>query len=346
MDMLTKKATLAGIVDRRRFLTLATMAAGILSSAGGHAADPFPSKPISLIVPFGPGSAADVSMRRLGPVLSDIFGRPVVIENVSGAGGMIGTAKVAQAVPDGHTVLLGSITTHVSHIGLGVQLSYDPQKDFSPLSRVMVFPNILVVSNKLGVSTVAELIDVAKKLDRPLTFPSGGIGTAAHLNGELFAMATGLKMDHVPYKMASNFLVDLISGTVDIAILNAPSVLPAIQGGRMKALAVVENTRFSLLPDLPTVGELQVPGTKLQDMQHMATWIGLFAPKGTPTLIVEKWNAAIRKALSSSEIRNALTESGAQIEVDESGADFARFIDDEIARWVPMIRTSLGAAKN
>lgn len=290
-------------------------------------AQSYPSRPIKIVVPFGSGAAADVATRRIAVSLATVLGQPVIIENRAGAGGSIGADYVAKSAADGYTLLAGTINTHAFNPGLYQHLAYDPARNFEPISRFVSFANVLVVPNKLGVSTVAGLVEAAERAPSPLSFSSMGTGQSGHLAGELLAKGIGKPLLHVAYKDVGQYVPDTIDGRVDLSFVNIPTFLPYIQAGKIKALAVSSQKRSSLLPDVPTLDEA---GLKNQEMN---LWVGLFAPQGTPVAILTKLNEAVRKAATSPEVIKGAEDDGSQIDTDGSPEAFRSFVDEELARW-------------
>ncbi len=250
------------------------------SALAAHAQ--YPNKPIKMVVPFPAGGTTDIMARAVAADLQKVFGQPVVVENKAGAGGNIGSDFVAKAPADGYTLLMGTVGTHAINVALYPKMPYDAVKDFVPISLVAGVPNVLVAAPGFPVNSVKDLIDMAKKSPDKTTFASSGNGTSIHLSGELFKQLAGVQMTHVPYKGSSAALPDVMSGQVNVMFDNAPSVMPQIKGGKLKAIAVTSGTRSPALPNVPTIAEAGLPGFEA------TSWFGVLAPAGTPKDIVDK----------------------------------------------------------
>lgn len=310
----------------------AVMAAAL--GTGPALAQDYPVRPIKIVAPFSGGAAVDAAARRVAAGMATVLGQPVIVENRPGAGGSIGADYVAKSAPDGYTLLMGTINTNAFNAGLYRQLPYDPISSFEPITRVTSFSNVLVVPNTLGVSTIAELIDVAKRSSKPLTYASLGAGSSAHLAGELLASETRLPLLHVPYKDVAQYVPDVLNGRAEITFANIPTFLPYIRSGKVRALAVSSANRSPLLPHVPTLAEA---GLKEGEM---SLWIGLFAPRGTPAAIVLALNKAARQAFQNPELQKAIAEDGSQVDVDATPADFRAFVQSENARWATVMKAA------
>ena len=318
MRSLCKRALLAGL--------------GALSLSAAAFAQ-YPNKPIKIIVPFLAGGTTDIMARAVAADLQKAFGQAVVVENRAGAGGNIGADAVAKSAPDGYTFLMGTVGTHAINMALYAKMPYDAVKDFAPVSLVAAVPNILVATPSFPVNSVKELIDLAKKEDGKLTFASSGSGTSIHLSGELFKQLAGVQMTHVPYKGSSAALPDVMSGQVNVMFDNAPSVMPHIKGGKLKAIAVTSGKRAPALPNVPTIAESGLPGFEA------SSWFGLLAPAGTPKEIVEKVSAQIQKMLQTPEMKERLASQGAD-GVGNTPEQFAAHIKTEIDKWAKVVKAS------
>ena len=318
MTSLCKRALLAGL--------------GALSLSAAAFAQ-YPNKPIKIIVPFLAGGTTDIMARAVAADLQKAFGQAVVVENRAGAGGNIGADAVAKSAPDGYTFLMGTVGTHAINMALYAKMPYDAVKDFAPVSLVAAVPNILVATPSFPVNSVKELIDLAKKEDGKLTFASSGSGTSIHLSGELFKQLAGVQMTHVPYKGSSAALPDVMSGQVNVMFDNAPSVMPHIKGGKLKAVAVTSGKRAPALPNVPTIAESGLPGFEA------SSWFGLLAPAGTPKEIVEKVSAQIQKMLQTPEMKERLASQGAD-GVGNTPEQFAAHIKTEIDKWAKVVKAS------
>jgi tripartite-type tricarboxylate transporter receptor subunit TctC len=266
---------------RTVFIALLALA-GIAPPA---AAQPYPSKPVRLIVPFPVGGIADLYSRLIATDLAAAWGQPIVVENRTGAGGNIGADLIAKAPPDGYTLGIGSIGTHAINLTLFAKLPYDPVRDFAPVTPVLEADGLLVVHPSVPAASVPELIALARAKPNGLTFASAGMGTASHLAGELFKSMAKVEMVHVPYKGNVPAITDLLAGQTSLIFATMPTVLPHVKAGKLRPLATISTARAVATPELPTVAET-LPGFAV------ANWVGFFAPAGTPPEIVQRWNAA------------------------------------------------------
>ena len=314
---------------------LAVLAAvcAVATSAPVALAQTFPSRPITLVVPFPAGGALDAVARPMAEEMRKSLGQPVVVENVAGAGGTVGTAGVARAMPDGHTILLGSVATHAIAAGIYPKLTYDPIADFVPISQLTRGPLVLAVAPQLKVSTLRELVAAAKARPNTINYASTGNGTALHVAGELFKSAAGIDVQHIPYRGGGQAMTALLAGEVSYIIGNTQLVMPMISSGKIKGLAVTGERPLAALPDLPTFAQAGVPGV------DVVTWFGLFAPSGTPPEVVKKLNAAAVAALASETVRKSLATMGDE-PVGNSAQEFSAFARSEHQRWVQIIRSA------
>jgi tripartite-type tricarboxylate transporter receptor subunit TctC len=302
------------------------------SGLAGDAAG-YPAKPIRMVSPFAAGGSTDILARLVGPKLTEAWGQQVLVDNRPGAGGTVAAEIVAKAPADGHTLLLTSVSAHAINPALRAKLPYDPIKDFAPVTQLASGNNVLVVHPSLPVRTVKELIALARANPAQLTFASGGVGTPAHLAGELFKSIAKVDIVHVPYKGGSPAAIALMSGEASLTFGSILSVLPQIKARRLKALAVTRATRSAALPELPTVAEAGVPGFELN------SWYGIVAPGGTPPEIVSKLNGAIVRAVNSKDIRERLESEGIE-PAGTTSDEFARYIEAEIRKWSEVVRRS------
>ena len=293
----------------------------------------YPNKPIKMVVPFLAGGTTDILARAMAAELQKAFGQAVVVENKAGAGGNIGADFVAKSAPDGYTLLMGTVGTHGINVSLYPKMPYDAVKDFAPVSLVAAVPNVLVAAPSFPVNSVKELIEAAKKDPDKITFASSGAGTSIHLSAELFKQLAGVQMTHVPYKGSSAAIPDVMSGQVNIMFDNAPTVMPQIRGGKLKAIAVTTSTRSPALPNTPTIAEMGLPG------YEASSWFGVLAPAGTPKEIVDKLSQAIAKSLQTAEIRERLAAQGAAA-VGNTPEQFAAHIKSEIDKWAKVVKAS------
>lgn len=293
----------------------------------------YPNKPIKMVVPFPAGGTTDIMARAMAAELQKSFGQAVVVENKAGAGGNIGSDFVAKAAPDGYTLLMGTVGTHAINVTLYPKMPYDAVRDFAPVSLVAAVPNVLAAAPTLPINSVRELIDAAKKDPNKITFASSGSGTSIHLSGELFKQLAGVQMTHVPYKGSSAALPDLMSGQVDVMFDNAPSVMPHIKGGKLKAIAVTTTRRSPALPNVPTIAEAGLPAFEA------SSWFGVLAPAGTPREIVDKLSQAIVRSLQTAEIKERLASQGADA-VGNTPEQFSAHIKSEIDKWAKVVKAS------
>ncbi|KTQ88161.1 ABC transporter substrate-binding protein [Aureimonas ureilytica] len=296
-------------------------------------AQDFPSKPVTLVVPFAAGGSTDLVARTVAQAMSTHLGQQVLVDNKGGAGGNLGASFVAKAAPDGYTILMGTIATHALSASLYAKPPFDPVKDFTPVAWLVTVPNVLTVNKDYPAKDVKELIARLKEKPGEELYSSSGNGTPLHLSGELFKSMAGVDMVHVPYQGSGPALVDAISGAVPINFDNLPSSTEHIRAGTLRALAVTTKTRAPNFPDIPTMEEAGVPGYETN------TWNALFAPAGTPPNVVAKLNEAANAALKDEAVAKRLTEVGAT-EVGGSPEKLAEHVKTEIARWKPVIEAS------
>ena len=295
-------------------------------------AQAYPSKPIKLIVPFGPGAFADVVARILGQRLSTSMGQQFVVENKSGAGSIIGTEFVAKSPPDGYTLVLVS-TTHVITPWIYATVPYDPIKSFVAISKLVDSAYVLVVNPKVKANNVQEFIALAKAEPDTINYASSGNGSSQHLMGGQFVSMTGAKLQHVPYKSSSGATTDLVAGVVGSSFAGVSNVLPLINQGRLKPLAVTTAKRIPQLPDVPTMQEAGVPG------YDASVWLALLAPAGTPRAIVNQLNAEIAKAMALPETKKALYDAGVAVAISTPEA-MSEYMVQEKARWGKVVKES------
>lgn len=312
-------------------LTILAFSAGI--SAPTLAQDAYPSKPIKVVVPFPAGGATDILTRAITEKLAVKLGQPVVIENRPGAGANIGAAYVAKAAPDGYTILMGSIGSHSIAVSYYTDVGYNFKKDLTAISMAGTLSNIVVVSNELPVKNLAELVALAKKEPGKLTCGSSGTGGLIHLTCEMFKVAAGIDVLHIPYKGTSLLMPDLISGRVTMALDTLPPYLPMLKDGKVRALAITTAKRSALMPDLPTIAESGYPG-----FESVASY-GFFAPTGPSPAIIERLNREINVVLLDPELKAKLAQQAIEIEGSTPQA-LAAFVDGEIAKWANVIKAS------
>jgi tripartite-type tricarboxylate transporter receptor subunit TctC len=319
-------------MNTRRFLRSVAVLVLALPSAWA-AAQGFPNKAVTIVVPFPAGGALDTVARGLAEQMRTDLGQPVIIDNRAGAGGTVGSAAVARAAPDGYTILLGSVATHAIAAGLYPKLPYDPIGDFAPITQLTGSPLVLAASPQFAAANVAELVAAAKAQPGKINYASTGNGTAVHIAGEAFRKAAGIDVLHVPYKGGPQATTAVLSGESSYMIANPQLVMSFVQAGRLRALAVTGSSRVEALPGVPTLKEAGVPGVEV------TTWFGLWAPKGTPQPVIDRLNAAARKALASAEVKRQLEAQG-DAPVGSSAADFAAFVRAEHKYWVGFVQSA------
>jgi tripartite-type tricarboxylate transporter receptor subunit TctC len=324
---------------RTRRLTLAMAAAATLSLAmpiGAQTA--WPTKPVRIVVPFAPGGTTDILARAIAPELTKAFGQNFIVDNRGGAGGNVGADIVAKSSGDGYTLLMGTVGTHGINKSLYAKLPYDPQKDFAPVTLVAGVPNVMVMNAEkakaLNINTVPDFIKYAKAHPGVFNMASSGNGTSIHLAGELFKVRTGTFMAHIPYTGSGPAMLAMVSGQVDVMFDNLPSSMAQIKAGKLKAFAVTSSQRSSAMPELPTIEE----AASLKGFDA-SSWFGLLAPAGTPADVVTRIQQETAKALASPAIKEKLLAQGA-IPGGNTPAEFAKFIDSEIAKWAPVVKAS------
>ncbi len=312
-----------------RASAIALLSIGIVAAPA--LAQDFPTRPVTIVVAQPPGGGTDIIARIMADQLSRKLGQPFIVENRPGAGTVVGSASVANATPDGYTLLMGLTANMAVNPSLFANLPYDPIRDFAPVGMVAKFPFVIIVSNNLPVHSIKELIALAKSKPGEINFASGGNGTGQHLSAELFKLETGINLTHVPYRGAAPAYTDVISGQVPVFFDNLSSALGQIQSGSVRALAVTGTERSPLLPNVPTVVESGVP-----EYQYYV-WFGLWAPKKTPQPIVEKLNAAVKVALQSPEAKEHIA-AAAGVPFDMPLADIDPFVQAEIAKWADVVK--------
>jgi tripartite-type tricarboxylate transporter receptor subunit TctC len=319
-------------------LWLATAQAAAADSSSSGSAEGYPSRAIRLIVPFPPGGSTDILARALGQKLAEILGQPVVIDNRPGAGGSIAAAAAARAAPDGYTLMMGHLGTLAVNPAIYKNLPYDPVKSFAPVSLMAIVPSVLVVNPRVPAASAAELIAYARAHPGKLAYGSAGNGSTSHLTTEYFKLATGTDILHVPYKGIGPMLTDLVSGQLSMGLNGAPAVMPHVNAGRLRALAVSSLKRLQALPQVPTLDEAGVKGF------DASGWYGIVAPAGTARAVVAKLNAEIRRSLETEDLRARLDSEGA-LPAPGTPEEFAAFIQAEIARWDAVLKRAGVAAQ-
>lgn len=302
----------------------------VLAASHPAAAQSYPSKPISFIVPAAAGGPTDAVTRLIADQMSKSMGVPVIVEPKPGGGGNVGANYVAKSAPDGYTLLMATLGTHAVNETLYSKMQFDPQKDFEAVSQVVSYPLVIAVRPDLGVNNVADLIKLAKT--RNLNRGSGGSGTSMHLSGEYFNSMADTRMTHVPYKGSAPAVTDLLGGQIDLIFDTILTVLPHARQGKLKVIGVTTDTRSPVLPDVPPISDT-VPGFS------MSSWIGVVVSKGTPKPIVDRLQSEIAKALKVPEVREKLLSQAAQ-PVGSKPEQFREFIKQETIRWGKVVKES------
>lgn len=316
---------------RRNYIRVLGAAALMAGFGLAHGQADYPNKPIRLIVPAAPGGAADFFARLVGPKLGEALGQAVVIENRAGASGTIAADMTAKSPGDGYTVLIGQSTSMVVAPHMYAKLNYDTQKDLKPVTLVAEIPNVLVVHPSVPAKNVQELIALAKAKPDTLNYGSAGKGAPTHLAGEMFEIATGAKITHVPYRGAGPATNALLGGEVQLMFGPAVAVLPQVKSGRVRALAVTSATRSDAMPELPTLAE-----SGLKDFE-ITSWFGLFVPAGTPAAIVDKLQRETAKLLKQPDVVERFAKEGA-VAGGKPSADFTRFVNVEYVKFGKLIK--------
>jgi tripartite-type tricarboxylate transporter receptor subunit TctC len=295
-------------------------------------AQPFPSKPVKLIVPSTPGDSADLVARVISAKLAERWGQAVSVENRPGAGGVVGTESVANSPADGYTVIMGNAGSHAINQALYPRLPYDVLRAFVPITLLAATPNVFVINPAVPAKSVAEFIALAKKEPGKFSYASAGNGSSAHLNAEMLKAFAGIELLHIPYKGAGPAIADVMAGHAQLMIGNLPQFLPHIKSGKLRALAVTSTTRFAATPDLPPMAE-SVPGYEAR------SWFGLFAPAATPKEVVAKWHADAVAVLAIPEISKRIVELGFDV-VGNSSEAFGALVREDIAKWQRVVKLS------
>lgn len=322
--MAVQNTTLAAAVITSAFLVL---------PATTHAQQPFPTKPVRVIVPNPPGGATDVLARVLSEELTARLGKPVVVENRAGASGTIGSNLVAKAPPDGHLLVMGHAASHATSPSMYRNLPYDPVRDFAPVTLVANVTNVIIVHPSLPAKSVKELVALAKARPGQLVFGSGGPGAITHLAGELFNQTAGVKLMHVAYKGSSQAMADLIGGHISLMFENLPGAIGQIRSGKLRALAALAHKRSAAVPEIPTIAEAGLPGCEA------VSWFGLFTTAGTPRDIVDKLNREVVAVIKKPEVQARMGDVGAE-PVGSSAEVFGNLVRSERDKWGKVIRAA------
>ena len=315
---------------KRRSLLQASAVSGLLPT-WALAQDKYPNKTITWVCPYAAGGNADSRSRQVAKAMSAILGQPIIIDNKAGAGGNIGTEIIARAKADGYTLGMGNFAPLAVNQALFKKLNFDPQNDLTPICLIERGPLILMVRNESPYKSVKDIVAAAKAAPGKLSYASGGIGGSHHLSGALFESAAGIDMIHAPYKSGAAGATDLMGGQVDMMFEQMYTAMPAIQGGRMRALAITSKTRSPLLPNLPTMGEQGFPAVEVMN------WQGLIGPKGMPPELIKQLNTVCNQALQTAEVKEKILSQGNEIG-GGSPEQFAALIRAESPRWAKVVR--------
>lgn len=314
-----------------RIRAAAVFALFIMWSCSGWAQNGYPSRPIRIIVPFPAGGGADLWARVIGQKLGDTWGQNLVIDNRTGASGIIGTELAAKAPPDGYTLLMGTTGTHTTNPAVFRKLPYDPVKDFAPITNFVDTPFMLVTHPSVAASSVTELVKIARAKPGALSYASFGTGSSAHLVGELFNSVAKVQLVHVPYKGGAPAMTDLLGGHVGVMFNSLPAVLPHVKAGRLRGLAIASGRRGQSAPETPTFAEAGLPGVE------GGSWYGLFAPANTPTPIVSRLHQDVASLLKMPDIEKRLLSEGADA-IGNTPEQFAQQVRADIAKWGKVAR--------
>lgn len=320
----------------RRSYGLKTLTAFVLAmlATGGSdvaLAQTYPARPVRFVIPFAAGGGGDIVVRSFSQRLSTRLGQPIVVDNRAGAGGNVGTEIVARAAPDGYTLLMANVAPMAINVSVYSKLPYDPARDFSAISLLASFPNVLVVHPSVAARSVSELVALAKSRPDQLTYASAGAGSTTHLSAELLRLHTGVKLVHVPYKGGGPALVDVVAGQVHMYFGSMPASLPLVRAAKLRALGVTSLERSAAAPEIPTVAESGFPGF------DAVTWIGMVAPAGLPRAIVQRLHAEVVAIQGNTELKERIESLGADLKTSAPDA-FAAYIRSEITKWSKVVR--------
>ncbi|CAN7689910.1 Bug family tripartite tricarboxylate transporter substrate binding protein [Neorhizobium tomejilense] len=318
----------------KRFTTFAAVVAAICATGmQSSRADDYPSRTVTVVVPFAAGGNTDTFGRLVAEQLDKRLGQRFIVENKPGAGGNVGLGDLARSKPDGYTIGMGTVSSNAINQTLYKTLPYDKEKGFAPISLIATLPNVLVVNpDKIKATSVEELIELLKKEPGKHTYASSGVGTSIHLAGELLATKAGIKMTHIPYKGSSQAILDVVAGHVDMMFDNIPTAAQQVKAGKVRALAVTSLDKAALLPEVPTMASI-IPGFEA------TSWHGIFAPPGTPPEIVEKLSKEVQAILAEPAMKAKLEGMGAT-PVGNTSTEFKAFIATETAKWAEVIKAA------
>jgi len=307
-------------------------------AAGTARAQTFPTRPLTIVVPYPAGGPVDVTARLIAHSVGDALGQPMLVDNRGGGAGVIGSVAVARAEPDGHTLVLGTNQTHATNQSLLKNCPYDAVTDFAPVAGIADIQHVLVVRRGLEVADVAALVALAKKSPGQLNYASTGVGSAAHLAGELFKTRAGIDLQHIPFRGSAPLLTELLAGRVDLSFATLPSVVSSIKAGSIRVLAVASAARAARLPNLPTLAEVGVPGVEAD------AWFALFAPAKTPSSVIDAIHRAVRAGLSIQTARDTVAKQGMTLRL-RTPAEIAAWLPGEVAKWAAVIKAAGIAAE-
>ena len=309
------------------------VAGALLAGSLPASAQPYPNRPLRIVVPFPPGGGTDIGTRIVAQKLQEAWGQAVIVENKPGAAGIVGTELTAKSAPDGYTFMMGNIGTHAINVSLYKKLAYDPVRDFAPVSMVADLPLLLLVHPSVPANSVKELIALAKSQPGKLNFSSSGAGGSMHVAAELFKSMAGVDMVHIPYKGGAPAVADLLSGQVALSFSTVLETIQHVKAGKVRALAVTNDHRSIALPDLPTIAEAGLPG------YQSISWLALFAPAGTPKEIVNKVSAESVRILKLPDVKERLLAQGAE-PIGSTPEQLATILSADIAKYAKVIRES------
>lgn len=317
----------------RKILGMIALASAVAFGSAAATAQSYPTKPIRLVVPFGPGGSNDIIGRIVGQKLSENVAQPVIIDNRPGAGGMIGTDSVVNSTPDGYTLMIGATSTIAVNVGLYPKRGFDPVKSLTPITQIASGPFLMAVPGSLPVKTVKDFIELAKSKPGQLNFGSSGKGSSLQLTAEMFKTMAKVDLTHIPYKSGGQAVADLATGRVQLVYSDMAALVAFIKSGHVKALAATTPKRSAILPDLPTISESGVPG------YDATSWYGILGPAGMPREIVNKLNAELGKILQSAEMKERFASMGIE-PVTGTPEEFATYIREQVAKWSAVVKAS------
>lgn len=321
---------LPALPNRGTFALTAAAAVAMAAHAPLLAQTPWPSRPVTIVVPFAPGGGTDIGTRIVAQKLSQLWGQSVVVDNKGGAGGNVGLELVSRARPDGYTLLTGNVGTQSINPTLYKKLSYNPDTAFTPIGQFAELPFVLVATASLPVNTATELVSLAKAKPDTLNYASSGIGGSPHLSAETFKIATGTKITHVPYKGGGAAMTDLISGNVHLLFASVLETSAYVKAGKLKALAIASTRRVAALPDVPTLQESGISGAE------SGSWLGLLAPAGTPADVIEKISTSLQQVVAMPDVQQQLLAQGA-VAVGGPPSDFINLIAADRRKYARII---------